>query len=592
MHLTFHTEIKDGSCHDSLAEIARYHSSIERKLYAAIAAGKLAQKSRSDVNQPSFKVAFSEKHDLTSRQYNSMLLEVKGKIDGVRECLTDLVETLKSQVKTLKSAIYDLNRMVENKCDAKGRLIGKVKLEVKSHNLHEKKRKLLRLQDKILEAEARIKGPAPGLAFGTKALFHAQFKPGVKHEDWLDQWKSARSSQFILIGTAEEVAGCASCQAKLEDDGSISLKLRPFNAMLKARAGVSGKDVDVMGRRKTITAKAEDFIIISGLRFSHGGSYIRDVLIRNQSVDKTQRVALTWRVVRSVNNEWHVHLSFNVPETVAFDATSGVAGVDFNEDHIAVSIVDKSGNFIDCRRFGLHLYGVKTLQAKDKIRCVARDVVAWAKELNVPIVAEALDFAQKKRSMASMSAKRSRKLSSLHFSDWGKALRSRCLRDGVALKHVNPAYTSLIGRVKFATRLGLSIHHSAAMAIARRGMDLSERLPSSASRIPVGKGVHVTLSPAVSMGHRHVWMSWARQAKAVNAAHVALLSVDKRAPQQWRPLSMTAVGLYQKLSRDGFEPNFHERMDGSIPWRHLGESPGRRPDLPVDGRLAQDIIPF
>ncbi len=55
---------------------------------------------------------------------------------------------------------------------------------------------------------------------------------------------------------------------------------------------------------------------------------------------------------------------------------------------------------------------------------------------------------------------------------------------------VNPAYTSLIGRVKYAKPLGVSVHQAAALAIARRGMGFGERSPLRPV-VPDGKGGHL-----------------------------------------------------------------------------------------------------
>jgi IS605 OrfB family transposase len=313
------------------------------------------------------------------------------------------------------------------------------------------------------------------------------------------------------------------------------------------------------------------------LVFKHGLQHVRDALTRNHSQDPERRTALTFRFVRNDKGRWYVHVSLEVPDTVVFDAKGGAVGVDFNETHIAATVVGRHGNFVCARRFDLNLYGLSSLHAKDKIRCVARDVAAWAKSLGLPLVAEDLDFQKKKRSMAGFSAKRARKLSSLHYSAWGQAISSRCHKDGVALKLVNPAYSSLIGSVKFAASCGLSVHNAAAMVIARRGMSLSERLPDAPVVYPDGVGSHVTLNPVVNTGHRHVWLSWAKVAKAVNAARVARFSV-KASP---------AAGNTPKLVLDDAIPDFPWAGTGGMAALELpGEIPGRRPDLPVECRLS------
>ena len=42
-------------------------------------------------------------------------------------------------------------------------------------------------------------------------------------------------------------------------------------------------------------------------------------------------------------------------------------------------------------------------------------------------------------------------------------------REGVEVRKVHPAYTSVIGRLKYQPQYGISVHASAALVIARRG---------------------------------------------------------------------------------------------------------------------------
>lgn len=112
-------------------------------------------------------------------------------------------------------------------------------------------------------------------------------------------------------------------------------------------------------------------------------------------------------------------------------------------------------------------------------------------------------------------------LSSFAYGSLITHLKSRAVKIGVLIEQVNPAYTSLIGRVKFAKRYGLSIHQAAALAIGRRYLHFSEKPPSSLKEIPDGKGDHVTLSlPARNRG-RHVWSLWSQLSKKLRAALAA-----------------------------------------------------------------------
>ena len=54
---------------------------------------------------------------------------------------------------------------------------------------------------------------------------------------------------------------------------------------------------------------------------------------------------------------------------------------------------------------------------------------------------------------------------------------SRGYREGVEIVAVNPAYSSVVGRVKFMERYGLTVHQAAALVLARRLLGCSERIP-------------------------------------------------------------------------------------------------------------------
>ena len=57
---------------------------------------------------------------------------------------------------------------------------------------------------------------------------------------------------------------------------------------------------------------------------------------------------------------------------------------------------------------------------------------------------------------------------------------------------VNPAFTSIIGLVKYARQYGLASDSAAAMAIARRGMRLTEKIPTTMQAyLSVKDGKHI-----------------------------------------------------------------------------------------------------
>jgi len=99
-----------------------------------------------------------------------------------------------------------------------------------------------------------------------------------------------------------------------------------------------------------------------------------------------------------------------------------------------------------------------------------------------------------------------RKLNLIQYSVFRVLLESRCLKQGVQLKLVNPAYTSVIGKYKYAKRYGINSHTSAALVIARRGFySAKERLPVQLTDI-LRRGEEQKFEKIFR--YRHHWSAW------------------------------------------------------------------------------------
>jgi hypothetical protein len=95
---------------------------------------------------------------------------------------------------------------------------------------HQKRRRIATLQARLANLESERDAGKIGICFGSRKLFRQQFalekNDFASHEEWLAQWRQARSSQFFAMGSRDETAGCQSCVAAVQDDGSVTLRLR------------------------------------------------------------------------------------------------------------------------------------------------------------------------------------------------------------------------------------------------------------------------------------------------------------------------------------------------------------------------------
>jgi IS605 OrfB family transposase len=124
-----------------------------------------------------------------------------------------------------------------------------------------------------------------------------------------------------------------------------------------------------------------------------------------------------------------------------------------------------------------------------------------------PLVIEKLDFRKKKAELEGESRKQARMLSSFACNQTLSGLKSACFRARVEVIEVNPTFASVIGAVNYAATRGLSTHQAAAIAIARRGLELRESpAVRGVATVPVRNGGHVAFALPARNRAKHVWL--------------------------------------------------------------------------------------
>ena len=318
------------------------------------------------------------------------------------------------------------------------------------------------------------------LCFGSKKLFRAQFhleeNGYASHQAWLSEWQAARNSQFFVLGSKDETAGCQGCVATVGADGSISLRLRLPNAL-------PGK-----------------YTVLSGLWFAHGHDAMVAAIGRNRSDNKEEWQAISYRFVKDEKG-WRVFVSVTLPVGKSIsDRRLGVIGVDINADHLAVTGTDRFGNLIEFRTIPCCTYGKSSAQSKAIVSEAVKALITLASDRRKPLVIEELDFRKKKAALEKQDRRYARMLSSFSYRLIHTVVAARAFDAGIAVLEESAAYTSVIGREKFAGRYGISGHHAAALVLGRRVNGFSERLPSQ---------LQVTLPLPVRNRGKHVWSAWA-----------------------------------------------------------------------------------
>ncbi len=199
-------------------------------------------------------------------------------------------------------------------------------------------------------------------------------------------------------------------------------------------------------------------------------------------------------------DQWYIHLTTYIQEIpITTTIKNGCIGVDFNRNSVEWVYVLPDGNIKDKGKITFKWQGFSSGQRKVMIRNLVVKLSELAFNYQCPIAIESLDFSKKKASMSEASKAYKSMLSNLSTGMFREAIESRCRRYGIELIKVNPAFTSVIGMIKFMSRYGLNSGTAAAMTIARRAIGYSERAPKCLVR-PEDRA-------------RHSWTTWNRIAR-------------------------------------------------------------------------------
>jgi IS605 OrfB family transposase len=432
-------------------------------------------------NTASFKNDYLKKYGITARQFNAIRYDLDGDMRSATEALRlriaeiqDRIKSSKRRIKSKESKTASLAKNIALPASNRNNQINEIHFK-----LHHMKRRLHTLEQKLDSLADDLKNGRVRICFGSKGLFRKQFALNengyIQHEEWADDWKRARSNSFFCLGSKDETAGNQTCT--LASDGTLRIRVP------ECMAGAYGRHIS-----------------IPGVRYPYGQEIIDRALVSG--------TAVTHCLVRAVKG-WYLHTTVDVrkAESVTYGPReTGCIGVDVNEKEIAVSETDRYGNLVWSATHPACVKDRTSSQTEAVYGDICKEIVDRAISTGKPIAHETLDFAKKKSSLREEGVKYSRMLSGFAYSAFLAMLDRRAFKYGVSVYPVNPAFTTVIGKVNHMSRYGMSPHEAAALVIARRAQRYAERPSPSSTAFPL---------PARNRG-KHVWSLW-RTVKASGA---------------------------------------------------------------------------
>jgi len=226
----------------------------------------------------------------------------------------------------------------------------------------------------------------------------------------------------------------------------------------------------------------------------------------------------------------------------------GAIGIDINAypDNISWVEVDEKGNLISYGSIPMPELASGSSDKREYFRWqYAHEIVKLAKEKGKAIVIEDLEIKNKGK-RGDFSGRKSRRIKhSFSYKSLLKKIKVLAKREGIEVIEINPAYTSIIGMLKYAPQYMITKDMGAAYVIARRGLGLQEKIPDNYIKFLNALTVDELeeLKEYVKNTVKNKYLK-KRHLKEINRAIKFLQSLESEPERVLRPLDGTSFSIY------------------------------------------------
>jgi len=295
------------------------------------------------------------------------------------------------------------------------------------------------------------------LVFGSRELFEKLKKNHLtgKHREKLTvKWREKRQGNLYSRGDKSK-------------QGNLNLRLQWINDELYLRINIGDRQYIYAKVIRTVSRKNDKWIDFMFMLLKAKES--------NSWFPYSVRLKLK-------NGKVYAFISVEEklpPVTIKKD--NGIIGIDVNAYpfHLALAVVNKEGNLEKYQSISLdELLEVNSEKRQYLEWQIAHEIIKLAKEENKAIAIENLQKLPKGKRGDGFAKLRNR-LQKWSYKRLLEKIEILAKRNGIEIRKVNPAYTSVIGKLKYAPQYNIDKDIAGAYVIARRGLGYKENIPKN-----------------------------------------------------------------------------------------------------------------
>lgn len=348
----------------------------------------------------------------------------------------------------------------------------------KKHQIRQIKGRLHNLQTKLDQLNARKKAGKVKVRFGGKKLMQQRHTTNDVAA-WRKEFARARTREMMLTGRYDA------------PQGNFMVSYDSMNQCFEYTA-ISGRKIKLYNVFFPYGQdEIENAVTASIINTQNKG------LPENQKTPCWPLKPVTWSI-KDCGNAFQIKCTITIPDNknmnICYD--DGCVAFDMNYDHLAVAEINQYGQLKTHFTVPFKMDGRTSGQIENALSEALEKVFKHAAAVKKPIAME--DIKDVKKDLMYGNRTRNRKISQFAYDKITTLAESKSQKYGIAVRKVNPAYTSQIGKMKYMRKMGLSIHIAAAYVIGRRAMGFKDKVPKEMRHlIPKAKR------------NKHHWSQWA-----------------------------------------------------------------------------------
>jgi len=315
---------------------------------------------------------------------------------------------------------------------------------------------ILLAQSMITSCKEREQNPKK-LIFGSRILFE-QLKrnhlTGKRRKELKARWKESRQGNLYSRGDKSK-------------QGNLNLRFEWINDELYLRINTGDRQyiyAKVIRSVKRKNDKWIEFMFMLENAYKYGAWFPYSVRLK----------------VKNGNVYAFISVEEKIPP-ITIKRDNGIIGIDVNAYpfHLALAFASKDGNLERYQSINLNeLLNVSSEKRQYLEWQIAHKIIEIAKEEKKAISIENLQKLPKGKRGDGFAKLRIR-LQKWSYKRLLEKIEVLARRNGIEIRKVNPAYTSVIGKLKYAPQYNIDKDIAGAYVIARRGLRFIEKLPKN-----------------------------------------------------------------------------------------------------------------